>query len=175
MKHYEFTLKFALASPSADVDECIERLGDSGCEDAIVGIGQKGRIALGFTRPADSPEEAVLTGITDVRRAIPNATLIEASPDFVGLTEVAELLHVSRQNVRKLIHNSDSLAPMPIHEGRPTIWHLAKVLQWLREQKGYSIEDDLMALARTNMQVNLAVNQKDADPSSQDEMLAVLG
>jgi len=92
-------------------------------------------------------------GITDVRRAIPNATLIEASPDFVGLTEVAELLHVSRQNVRKLIHNSDSLAPMPIHEGRPTIWHLAKVLQWLREQKGYPIEDDLN-LAVSSLEVS---------------------
>ena len=174
MKEYEFTLTFALASPDVHVDDYVERLGHCGCEDAVIGIGQKGRIALSFIREADSAEEAVISGITNVRCAIPDAALIEASPDFVGLSDVAELLHVSRQNVRKLILGSDALAPPPIHEGRPTIWRLAKVLQWLREQKSYPVEENLMALARANMQVNLAVNQRDADTSSQDEILAAL-
>jgi flavorubredoxin len=61
----EFTLKFALPSPDVDVDDCVERLGSCGCDNAIVGIGQKGRIALRFMREADSAEQAVLTGITD--------------------------------------------------------------------------------------------------------------
>ena len=112
--------------------------------------------------------DAVLSGIADVRRAIPETSeLTEASPDFVGLTDVAELLHVSRQNVRKLIVDCEALAPAPVHEGRPTIWRLARVLDWLREQKSYAVDEDLMALARTNMQVNLAIDQKDADDSSQ--------
>ena len=174
MKQYEFTLKFVLPSPGADMDAFVERLGAAGCDDAAVGIGQRGRIALSFTRAADSAEKAVLGGISDVRRAIPEASLMEASPDLVGLTDVAELLHVSRQNVRKLILTADAVVPAPVHEGRPTIWRLAKVLQWLQEQKNHQVDEDLIALARTTMQVNLAVEQRDADGLSQGEILALL-
>jgi hypothetical protein len=174
VKEYEFTLKFALASESIDVDDSLELLAQCGCDDAIVGIGQKGRLALSFMRQADSAEDAVLSGITDVRCAIPDADLIEASPDFVGLTDVADLLSVSRQNVRKLIFGCDAPAPKPIHEGRPTIWHLANVLQWLRQEKDYTVDEDLLALAKTNMQVNLVVTQRDADASSQKQILARL-
>ena len=174
MKEYEFALKFALPSADVDVDDCIERLGGCGCDDAIVGLGQKGQIALRFIREADSAEEAVLGGISDVRCAIPEAELVEASPDFVGVSDVADLLGVSRQNVRKLIVNCKSPGPVPVHEARPTIWHLAKLLLWLRVEKGYAIDDDLVAVAETNMQVNLAVTQKDADASSQRQILARL-
>jgi hypothetical protein len=174
VNHYEFTLKFSLPSPSEEMDTYVERLGAAGCDDAAVGIGQKGRIALSLIREAASAERAVLSGIADVRRAITDARLIEASPDLVGLTDVADLLHVSRQNVRKLILTCDVAAPVPVHEGRPTIWHLAKLLHWLRLQKNYPIDEDLVALARTTMQVNLAVDLQDADRASQREILAVL-
>ena len=174
MKTYEFTLKFALSSDDADIDDALELLAHCGCDDAIAGIGRKGRVALSFLREHDSPEGAVLSGITDVRCALPHAELIEASPDFVGLTDIGDLLNVSRQNVRKLVFSSDAPAPQPIHEGRPTIWHLAKVLGWLRREKDYAVDDDLLALAETTMQVNLAVTQRDADAASQREILARL-
>ena len=174
MKQYEFTLKFSLPSASQDMDAYVERLGAAGCEDAAIGIGQKGRIALSFIREAASAERAVLSAIADVRRAVADATLIEASPDLVGLTDVAELLHVSRQNVRKLILSCDAAAPAPVHEGKPTIWRLAKLLQWLQEQKNYAVDEDLLALARTTMQVNLAIDLRDTDRASQREILGLL-
>jgi hypothetical protein len=61
-----------------------------------------------------------------------------------------------------------------VHEGRPTIWHLAKVLHWLQEQEDYSVDEDLIALAQTTMQVNLAVDLQDTDRSSQGKILALL-
>ena len=48
------------------------------------------------------------------------------------------------------------------------------MLQWLRQEKDYTIDDDLLALAETNMQVNLFVTQRDADAASQREILARL-
>src|SRR5439155_384770 len=81
----------------------IERLGAAGCDDALVGIGQPGRIALEFTREAHSAEAALVSALTDVKRAIPSARLIEAAPDFVGLTDVAEVVGMTRQNMRKLM------------------------------------------------------------------------
>jgi hypothetical protein len=174
VNEYEFTVTFTLRSPGVDVDDLVERLGDAGCEDAALGVGQRGRVALSFIREAESAAKAVFSGIANVKRAIPDATLIEASPDLVGLTDVAELLHVTRQNVRKLILDCEALAPAPVHEGRPTIWHLAKVLGWLREEKNYSIEEDLAELAYTTMQINLAVRSKDTDHAAQSEILALL-
>ena len=174
MSEYEFTLTFTLPSLGVDVDDLIERLGAAGCDDAAIGVGVRGRVALSFMREAESAAKAVFSGILNVKRAIPDATLMEASPDLVGLTDVAELLHVTRQNVRKLILDCEALAPVPVHEGRPTIWHLAKVLGWLREEKNYPIEEDLADLAYTTMQINLAVGSKDTDRAAQREILALL-
>lgn len=174
MTHYEFALTFTLPSPGADIDDLVERLGAAGCEDAVIGVGVKGRVALSFMREAETAAKAVFSGIANVRTAIPDATLAEASPDLVGLTDVAELLHVTRQNVRKLIVDCEALAPAPVHEGRPTIWHLAKVLGWLREEKNYPIEENLAELAYVTMQINLAVGSKDTDRAAQHEILALL-
>ena len=58
---------------------------NEGCDDALVGIGKPGRIALDFTREADSAEEAVISALSAVKRAIPDAEFVEATPDFVGV------------------------------------------------------------------------------------------
>ncbi len=39
---YTFTLKYQLAEHDSDPDKLVERLGDAGCDDALVGIGQPG-------------------------------------------------------------------------------------------------------------------------------------
>ena len=79
VNQFEFTLRFVLPSPDVDIEGYVERLGTAGCNDAAFGIGHEGRIALSFSREASSAETAVLSGIADVRRAIPDASLIEAS------------------------------------------------------------------------------------------------
>jgi hypothetical protein len=86
---YTFTLKYQLADEDGDPDTLVERLGEAGCEDAIVGIGQPGRMALEFTREADNADAAVRSALVDVRKAVRTATLIEIAPDLVGLTDVA--------------------------------------------------------------------------------------
>jgi hypothetical protein len=174
VSEYEFTLTFALPVEATDVDSLVERLGAAGCDDAIVGIGRWGRLALAFTREAATAAEAVTTALVDVRTAEPRARLAEASPDFVGLSDIASLLGVTRQNVRKLILASDVPAPVPVHEGRPTIWRLAKVLAWLREEKDYSVPQELLEIAAATLQVNLAVEARDADDGAQEELASLL-
>ncbi|PSD31181.1 transcriptional regulator, partial [Stenotrophomonas maltophilia] len=43
---YTFTLKYQLTEDDSDPDDLVERLGEAGCDDALVGIGQPGRLAL---------------------------------------------------------------------------------------------------------------------------------
>lgn len=153
---YTFTLKYQLDKPDIDVDALVERLGEAGCDDALVGIGQPGRVALEFTREAKSAKAAVRSALADVKRAIPSAKLVEAAPDFVGLTDVAEIIGVSRQNMRKLMLAHRESFPAPVHEGSASIWHLAEVLIWLKEKGNYVFERGVVETAQATLEVNSA-------------------
>ncbi len=152
---YTFTLKYQLAEQDSDADALVERLGEAGCDDALVGLGQPGRLALEFTREAESAQSAVRSALANVRRAVPLAKLVEAVPDFVGLTDVAELVGVSRQAMRKLMLSHATTFPAPVHEGSASIWHLAEVLGWLEEKGGYALEPTMLETARATLEVNL--------------------
>lgn len=154
---FEFGIKFKLSGGSAeDMDALVERLGEAGCDDAVIGLGQPGRIALSFAREARSVRQAIISALRDVKRAIPDAELIEVTPDFVGLTDVAELVGVSRQNMRKLMLTHATTFPAPVHEGTTSVWHLAHVLQWLVSRGDYAIRRPLLDIASMAMQINLA-------------------
>ena len=161
---YDFTLTFALGQSDSDPEAHLERLAKAGCDDALIGLGRDGRIALNFTREARSAYDAILSALSDVKQAIPDAQLIEASPDLVGLTDIAELLGFSRQNMRMLMVRSGADFPSPVHEGKPAIWHLAKVLWWLREKRQHRIDESLFDIARVSMQCNLLRETTDLDP-----------
>ncbi|AOE64084.1 DNA-binding protein [Pseudomonas corrugata] len=153
---YTFTLKYQLADDDRTSDELVERLGVAGCDDALVGMGQPGRLALEFTRDAPDAIEAVLSALSDVRRAVPSARLIEVAPDLVGLTDVAEIVGVSRQNMRKLMLAHPNSFPTPVHEGSASIWHLADVLTWLQSKGSYSLTRNVLDVAQAALQVNVA-------------------
>jgi len=156
MEQYDFTLKFTLGRPDADPDTFIGSLMKEGCDDALIGIGRPGRIALDFTREANSAEEAVLSALSDVKRAIPDATFIEATPDFVGVPDIADLLGVSRQYIGKILKKNESEFPPPTHAGVRAIWHLETVLTWLVESQVREIDESLLEISRVNMQCNHA-------------------
>lgn len=153
---YEFTLKFTLPIKGVDVDDLIERIGAAGCDDALVGIGQPGRIALEFTRAAQSAKQAIFSALEALKSAIPEAKLVEAAPDFVGLSDVAEFVGVTRQNMRKLMLAHPDSFPVAFHEGSASIWRLSPVLKWLQQRAHYEIASPLLEVAYVAMQINLA-------------------
>ena len=174
MNEYEFTLKFQFYDTSIDPESYIDRLAEAGCDDALCGIGQHGRIALNFNRTADNALNAICSAIKDIKSVIPDAKLIEATPDFVGLSDIAEVVGYSRQNIRKLMINNSRSFPTPIHEGKSAIWHLSSVLTWLKEGKGYSIDDSLLDIATATMQLNLAKETFNLDPVINAKIGAIL-
>ena len=167
---FEFGMKFKVDARGVDATELVERLGEAGCDDAVIGTGQPGRIALNFTRKARSVKEAIVSALRDVKSAVPDAELIEVTPDFVGLTDVAELVGVSRQNMRKLMLAYPATFPTPVHEGSTSVWHLAHLLQWLAERGDYTIEKPLLDVATVAMQVNLAKAARELDRPVQQEV-----
>lgn len=171
---YEFTLRYSLARPESDMDAVAEALYANGCDDALVGIGQIGRVALDFSRYATTARNAVLGAIRDVHYAIPDAALVEVSPDLVGISEVAALFGRSRQNMWKLLMSGRSAAPVPVYEGSSALWHLGQLLQWLADEKGYHVSAELLDLADVTMQVNRANSALSADIETVRELERLL-
>lgn len=174
MKEYDFILKFDLPDHDANPEQYVDALYEAGCDDASVGIGQKGRIALDFTREASSALNAVSSAIADIKKAIPGARLIEATPDLVGLTDIAEIVGCTRQNIRKLVITNKSAFPTPVHEGSIALWHLSKVLQWFKAKGSYEIEDSLIEVSGANMQVNITSQMRDIDPALHRSLKAIV-
>lgn len=171
---YEFGLRFKLAKGDANIDELVERLGAAGCDDAAVGIGQPGRVALDFTREAPSARQAIVSALKSVKRAIPRARLIEVTPDLTGLTDVAELVGMTRQNMRKLMLTHAESFPAPVHEGSTALWHLSSVLQWLKSRAGSQIRQPLLDVAHIAMQINLVKEANAVDASIERAVRALV-
>jgi predicted DNA-binding transcriptional regulator AlpA len=161
---FQFILKYQIAADDRYPAAVVERLGAAGCDDALVGTGVAGRIALEFTRVAASAEAALHSALDDVRRALPGARLTEAGPDYVGLTDVADMLEMSRQNLRKLMLTHFAAFPPPVHEGSASVWRLADLLGWLAE-RGYGIDPALIETAHAARQVNLAKDAAHMSPA----------
>ncbi|HEH8398664.1 helix-turn-helix transcriptional regulator [Achromobacter insuavis] len=172
---YTFILKYQLTDDDRDPDALVERLGEAGCDDALVGIGQPGRLALEFTREAADADQAVCSALEDVRRAVPSARLIEVAPDLVGLTDVAGIVGVSRQNMRKLMLAHPGTFPAPVHEGSASIWHLVDVLAWLQAKGGYALAADVVEVARVALQVNVAKEGRRLSRSASKVLEALVG
>ncbi|MBP0021366.1 MAG: DNA-binding protein [Cyanobacteria bacterium SBLK] len=170
MNEYDFTLKFALPDDRDSPDDFVESLYAGGCDDALIGVGTQGYIALNFIREASSAYEAISSAIADVKKVIPSVTFIEASPDLVSLADIARILGCDRENLRGLIQKSHSTLPLSVYEGIHSIWHLAEILIWLHEEKIYSIDRALLEVAQINMSLNIARGWQRIDADIQDNI-----
>lgn len=175
MRIYEFTLKYSLGDPHADSEACVKQLQDEGCDDALIGLGKAGRIALQFAREADSAQDAILGGMQGVRRAIPDARFTEAAPDFVGVTDIAELLGFSRQYMAKILASYGAQFPQPLYDGKRPIWHLQPVLHWFATENGREIDPALQEVAEVTMSCNHLNASKNVPQDLCEELRAVLG
>lgn len=168
-------LKYQLTDDDRDPDALVESLCEAGCDDALVGIGQPGRLELEFTREAADADRAVCSALEYVRRAVPSARLIEVAPDLVGLTDVAGIVGVSRQNMRKLMLVHPGTFPAPVHEGSASIWHLVDVLAWLQAKGGYALAADVVEVAWVALQVNVAKEGRRLSRSASKVLEALVG
>ena len=50
MTTFEFSLNYCVIDGTGDVDEMVEVLGKGGCNDALIGMGRSGYLAMMFTR-----------------------------------------------------------------------------------------------------------------------------
>jgi predicted DNA-binding transcriptional regulator AlpA len=159
MNEYEFELLFKINN-NEEIDVLIDRLYEAGCDDALIGSGKAGVIGLSFTREAENASLAFESAIIDVKKAIPTATLMEAKPDYAGISDIAATIGCSRQNVLKIFANAE--APTPVHSGTLSLWHLSEALQWLTEGKRserYNIPGWKIDVAKIAKEINIVAEE----------------
>ena len=156
MKEFNFELIFKLVD-NQDSNEYLDVLFENGCDDATISTGQLGMLSLSFTREAINASIAVESAINDVKKAIPLAKLVEATPDIVNISEISSILGHSRQYTRKLFNSDTSSLPAPIHIGNPSIWHLSEILDWLKSvgKRENKINENLFELSHITKQINI--------------------
>ena len=165
MQEFEFTLKFAFSDVNTNAEDFIEALGEAGCSDAIIGMGQKGRIAFDFAREANNATDAILASLDDIKKVIPTAKLIECTPDIVGLSDMADYLGFSRQYMRKLMLANPNTFPVPIHSGKTSIWHLSNILEWNNLKQIKAVDSSIKEVVLASKQINIVkdyMNVKEA-------------
>ena len=147
MNAYEFDLIFMLPPEAPDSEAHLDNLFEAGCDDATVGMGRQGEIALAFIREAESADAAVSSAINDVEKAIFGARLIRVKPDLVGPTDVAGLADCSRQNIRHLVEKHSSEV-VPVYAGSATLWHLFEIGRLLNQHSSFRIPQALLDVSR---------------------------
>ena len=170
MKEFEFTLKFALPNLDDDPQSLLDSLFEAGCDDALVGIGKKGRIVLDFTRESNSAQAAIISACKQVQQAVPDAKLVEASPDLVGVSDIAEIMGCRRQNIQKLVSQRTKAFPIPVYESTQSLWHLAPVLEWYRTEQHKHVEPTLMDTANATLRINLAKENANFGQGIQEDL-----
>ncbi len=160
MNEYDFVLHFKLADHTVCPSIYEDKLFEAGCDDALLGISQRGYIGLNFIRTSSNVIEAVYSAIENVKTAIPKCELYYISPEIVGISEIASIMKCSRQNILKLKNSHTDTFPFPINSDSKSLnWHLAEVLKWY-ESRGISIDKPLLEVAEFAMQFNLERQNK---------------
>jgi len=170
---YIFTLKYRLHGHGGNQESLANRLFEAGCDDALPGIGQTGRLALEFTRESPNGQEALESAIEDVRCALDSAELIEILPDYVGLTDIAEQVGMSRQNLRKIVMKHAETFPAAIHDGNSSIWHLSDALLWL-DQHGYPVDVTTLEISVAAREFNIAIQASSLTADRSRELEALM-
>lgn len=171
MANYEFSLRYALPDPDANPFDFVDALYEAGCDDAMIGTGKRGSIMLEFDREAATAEEAMRSAAACVERAIPGARLLEAKPDLVSLTDVAEILGCSRQNMRKYaigeIKSPAVPFPEPVFTGTLSLWHLCEIADWATTTK-MKLEPRYVEVSAAAFSFNLEAQLARLKPKEKD-------
>ena len=91
------------------------------------------------------------------------------------MTDVADIVGVAKQNMRKSKLAHPGSFPVPVHEGSASIWHLADVLVWLQAKGSYSLALEVLEVARAALQVNVAKEGRRLSRSASKELEALVG
>jgi len=161
MSNYQFQIIFSLHS-NEDAEQYLDALFETGCDDAVMGVGKTGYLAADFTRESSSAFDAIKSAIEAITQAIPHAKLIKAGPYIANLSEMANLFGCTKQNLSKYARGeSASSEPFPcsIVSGKVDYWYVLDVATWLFKQNKLNIQDNDIDTLKAIHDLNVAIEE----------------
>jgi len=99
---FEFDLVFSLGGDEIDEADLLDRLFEAGCEDAVIGLGTPGLVAISLERSGADAETVIAHAARQIAPTLPaGSELREVRPDLVSQADVAARLGVTRQALQK--------------------------------------------------------------------------
>ena len=124
VEDYEFELIFALPQGAQDAFALSDAVFEAGFEDALVGTGVTGLLAVALEAAGEDAESVILGAARALIRTLPaGTTMREVRPDLVSLADVAEKLEVKRQALQQ------RKMPLPVAGGLYRIDELRDALE----------------------------------------------
>ncbi|MCP4261226.1 MAG: DNA-binding protein [Ketobacter sp.] len=161
MHEYEFELIYRL-NLGEDPEQHVEALYEAGCDDFTIGLGQRGSIALMFTREAKSALNAIRSAIKQVQKAIPHATVSElerVEPWLMNLSELAEEFGFTKQNMSRYQRGESNAGefPHPYVAGRTSYWVVADVAVWMQSRDIVEVPKEKLEMYITAKSCNTVI------------------
>ncbi|EKT63048.1 helix-turn-helix transcriptional regulator [Providencia burhodogranariea] len=158
MSLFNFTLM--LSGVNSETTQLEDTLYESGCSDALICFYGKS-VYLEFDREADSLDVAIESAVKDVESAGIGAIVESVDSTLVGLSDIAELTHLSRQAIAMLKDGTrgsgDFPSPIQRVKGQSPLWDWAEVASWLQKHGRLKDQPELAANAKTLSKWNLAL------------------
>ena len=162
-KTYSFTL--VLSGFDKLTEQVEDALYGKKCDDALLSI-RSGVPYLDFDREAPSFQEAVLSALRDVERALPYVSVLRVEPDdLVTASEIGRRVNRTRESVRLLVRGARGPGGFPPPASSLTqkspIWRWVEVVNWFVAQNMVAAE--VAKAARTVAAINAALELRRHD------------
>lgn len=149
MALYNFTL--TLSGVTHETEGLEDALYESGCDDALI-CAYGNSVYIEFDREAGSLDEAISSAVNNIESADIGAIVESVDSALVGLSDIAEMTHMSRQAIAMLKDGTRGSGdfPCPIQriKGQSPLWDWGDVAHWLSTNGRLNQDSELVVNAR---------------------------
>ena len=77
IREFQFDVMFRLPQRCPDIEDVVDKLFESGCDDAVVGLGTPGLLGLAFVRVGADREAVIAEAVRDALAGLPAGAVLE--------------------------------------------------------------------------------------------------
>jgi len=143
-----FTVQFRIPGAGEDGGQAERAYEDDRLHDVLLGVpsGSDGLFEADFERVAPRFADAVLSALTDLQDAFPEAELLRVKPDdLVTLSGIAERTNRSHESVRLLAAGKRGPGGFPREASgigaKTKVWRWHEVVDWLEGDMGAPVPE----------------------------------
>ena len=177
-EQFEFEIVFALPGSAHDPIEISNAVFEAGFEDAIVGTGIAGLVAVELEAEGEDAETVILKSARALIHVLPAGTrLREVRPDLVSLADVAKKIEVKRQALQQREMPLPSLGGMYRIDEIEVFLTEGEIKKPGRRRARYNIENarNWLRSGRAARIVNAKLTTSEIDPVSLEYRMADAG